>query len=345
MASLEETYLNILLANNVKDPKYNCKNLKRLLFSNISGIEFHKPKKVNESERVTMKNVRDAAIQLTENSVVDAEAEMKVLYEAASVLRKAIHKCEPWKFSGSLDIYEVTEEHLPKQLYSVFRWILQGPNKTLSSDTKASEFNRRALSLGQTTVSMFLSDRQVGNKKSKMVRFKREMPQQLAVGISMHQAFRSKKAINLLHGFGMSVEYNRILRLENQIANSVMRQMLLNDGLYIPPEIVQGRHMFFAIANSDFAEDTPDGKRTLHATAMAVYQKSESWDSPQVLKLSGKAYHRSIQDLPHTITNLQTVQSLLLDLQILYFHPTTFMEHHINLISSYQIVPGFWVVL
>ena len=96
-----------------------------------------------------------------------------------------------------------------------------GNKQTLSSDTKASEHsevNRRDLSLAQATVSMFLSDHQVGNRTLKMVRFKRKMPQQLAVGISMHQAFRSKKAINLLHGFGMSVEYNRILRLETQNA-------------------------------------------------------------------------------------------------------------------------------
>ena len=51
MASFEETYSNILLANNVKDPKCNRKNLKRLLLSNIPGSEFYKPKKVSESER------------------------------------------------------------------------------------------------------------------------------------------------------------------------------------------------------------------------------------------------------------------------------------------------------
>ena len=33
--------------------------------------------------------------------------------------------------------------------------------------------------------------------------------------------------------------------------------------------------MFFPIDNSDFNEDTIDGKRTLHATATAVYQQKE----------------------------------------------------------------------
>lgn len=43
------------------------------------------------------------------------------------------------------------------------------------------------------------------------------MPQQLAVGLAIHQAIGSKDVVKLLHGFGMSVEYNRILRAEAQI--------------------------------------------------------------------------------------------------------------------------------
>ena len=34
------------------------------------------------------------------------------------------------------------------------------------------------------------------------------MPQQLAVGVAIRQAIRSKKVIKILHVFGMSVEYN-----------------------------------------------------------------------------------------------------------------------------------------
>ena len=48
------------------------------------------------------------------------------------------------------------------------------------------------------------------------------MPQQLAVGLAVHQAVRSKDVINMLHGSGMSVEYNRILRVESQIESSVL---------------------------------------------------------------------------------------------------------------------------
>ena len=66
------------------------------------------------------------------------------------------------------------------------------------------------------------------------------------------------------------MDYNRILRVEAQIEVSVLKRMELNNGLYIPPDVVFGRHVFFAVDNVDFAEDTPDGKNTFHGTAMAI---------------------------------------------------------------------------
>ena len=90
-----------------------------------------------------------------------------------------------------------------------------------------------------------------------MLKAVREMPQQLAVGIAIRQAIRSKKVVNILHGFGVSVEYSRLLRLEAQIANSVQRVMTENDNIYLPPDVIIGKHVFVAVDNVDFAEDTP----------------------------------------------------------------------------------------
>ena len=127
------------------------------------------------------------------------------------------------------------------------------------------------MALSRTTVSMCLTERQVKNKKSDVVRSSSEMPWQLAVGIAEHQAVRNKQFITMLHRFGISVDYNRILRVEAQIEASVLKRIELNDGLYMPPDLVLGGHVFFGFDNVDFAEDTPDGKNIFHCTAMAIY--------------------------------------------------------------------------
>lgn len=161
------------------------------------------------------------------------------------------------------------------------------------------------MALSQTTVSMCLTERQVKNKKSDVVRSSSEMPLQLAVGIAVPQAVRSKQLINMLHGFGMSVDYNRILRVEAQSEASVLKRMELNDGLYIPPDVVLGRHVFFAVDNMDFAVDTPDGKNTFHGTAMAIYQRQEAGDvAPELTVDPGDQCLHSIRQLPKSMTTL-----------------------------------------
>ena len=93
---------------------------------------------------------------------------------------------------------------------------------------------------------------------------------QLAVGIAIHQATRSRNLQDGMNGFDLCVDYSRILRLETQIASAVISHTL-QGGVYISEFVVPGRFIYFAIDNSDFNEDTPDGIRTLHATATALY--------------------------------------------------------------------------
>ena len=140
------------------------------------------------------------------------------------------------------------------------------------------------MSLSQTMITMCLTERQGNNRKSETLRLSREMPQQLAVGLAIHQATRSKELVNMLHGFGMAVEYNRLMRVEAQIEATVLHQIKENGGVYIPSDIVRGRHIYFAVDNVDFSEDTYDGQRTLHGTALAIYQKKEPEDEVRELR-------------------------------------------------------------
>lgn len=105
------------------------------------------------------------------------------------------------------------------------------------------------------------------------------MTQQLAVGLVLRQSIKSKEIVNMLHGFGMSVEYSRLVRIEAQIEQSVHEHMNQHGRMYLAENFVKNRHVFFAIDNIDFAEDTHDGKHTLHSTAMAIYQKTDPRDN------------------------------------------------------------------
>ena len=69
--------------------------------------------------------------------------------------------------------------------------------------------------------------------------------------------------------------------------------------------LVLGRHVFFAVDNVDFAEDTPDGKNTFHGTAMAIYQRQEPSDvAPELTVDPRDQCRRSIRQLPESVTTL-----------------------------------------
>ena len=57
--------------------------LKKLIQAEIEDVQLHKPKRVNESEMVSIRESRDVAIQLSETANEDCISNMKTLYDAA----------------------------------------------------------------------------------------------------------------------------------------------------------------------------------------------------------------------------------------------------------------------
>ena len=57
--------------------------IKKLIQAEIEDVEFHKPKNVNESKSVSIKESRDVAIQLSETANEGCTSNMKTLYDAA----------------------------------------------------------------------------------------------------------------------------------------------------------------------------------------------------------------------------------------------------------------------
>ena len=53
--------------------------------------------------------------------------------------------------------------------------------------------------------------------------------------------------------------------------------MAQNEGVFLPPDMI-ARHVFLVIDDVDFAQDTLDGKHTLHGTMMAIHQRRQPQD-------------------------------------------------------------------
>ena len=83
--------------NGVNKPDISKIKLKQILNENIDDVQFSKPVRRNESERVTVKKTSDRAIQMFEETKL--ETDMQNLFDVAKYLRKQILKVEILRLS------------------------------------------------------------------------------------------------------------------------------------------------------------------------------------------------------------------------------------------------------
>jgi len=68
--------------------------------------------------------------------------------------------------------------------------------------------------------------------------------------------------------------------VETALASAVMENTKQFHGLYVPHFLKKGTFVFFAADNTDFAEDTADGKGTAHGMVTAIYQRADAPGEP-----------------------------------------------------------------
>ena len=78
-----------------------------------------------------------------------------------------------------------------------FEWFISGPYSP-TNDQKLTIIEKIVNTLSQNAAYACLTQRQVTNKDSSCFYGKREFPQQLALGLSIHDGTRCKKMIQLL---------------------------------------------------------------------------------------------------------------------------------------------------
>ena len=101
-----------------------------------------------------------------------------------------------------------------------------GPTPHLFVEEKCNEVHKRTTSSGAKH-NIHVPDRapslqqEVGD-----IQMKSWNAEQLEIVLVVHQSVRSKELVNMLRGFGLSVEYNRLLHVESEIYRSKRREAI-----------------------------------------------------------------------------------------------------------------------
>ena len=161
--------------------------------------------------------------------------------------------------NDSLEItYEAASEIIPDNLYNHLAWIMYNSGVELSAT-------------GRVTLPEH-QDRKVVSVAQELTANTTTMPMPMHVGLSLYilKQTGSKELARILNKFGLAISYDDAQRYISTDAHEVDLQTIEN-GVFIPSEIVPGRFTQCVLNNLDFHENTKDGS-TLHATSHAILQ-------------------------------------------------------------------------
>ena len=102
----------------------------------------------------------------------------------------------------------------------------------------------------------------------------------------IYKRTRSTHIINLISDMNLTINYDKILKIETNITEAIVKKMEDSDGVYVPPSIQKECPIYFAVDHCDFQNGTPDGKHDFHGTVQTVYQNSTNPFKSKSLKIT-----------------------------------------------------------
>ena len=222
MNNINTTYINLLQDNNHEDRNPNYKRyLKQLIFENISYAEFIKPRRKNESQKLCStkkRNIIDTALEHSKDKMLK-------IFETARSIRKNIIKARSWKFNGSFENYSA-----PEMLQTSINWIIAVPRIKLETEKRKRYIDQIANNITQLVYQATKKDSQLRymptSDCNKTFYNAKETPFSVGLGLLIHKKTRNKDIIIIIVNLNLSIDYEKVLRIDTGIANAVVQESL-----------------------------------------------------------------------------------------------------------------------
>ena len=130
---------------------------------------------------------------------------------------------------------------------------------------------------------------------------KNSPPKHVGLGLTLHNATRSRKLVNLFYKADHITSYGRILSIDTGMAESTQKGIDEDTGAVVPSNLVPGRFVHFSADNIDINDSSLDGKNTFHATQMAVWQRGPLEES---ILDNVKPSDEVTLDIPHVLQKI-----------------------------------------
>ncbi|GFR84588.1 hypothetical protein ElyMa_000675600 [Elysia marginata] len=156
---------------------------------------------------------------------------------------------------------------VPVDLYNMLSWIMSDSDDFELDNNGRVQVNesvkQKALSISQDVMSA----------SARM-----NMPKNTALALHVLKQTRNKDTVIMLNRFGHTISYDDAQRHITTEADKV-DENIAKEGIFIPPDLKEGRFTQVAFDNLDFSDVQKDGS-SFHATTHVIYQYKEESQSP-----------------------------------------------------------------
>ena len=169
-------------------------------------------------------------------------------------------------FNGKFDA-ACQENSVTPSLLLLIRMILEGP--TVEHSEKSIAQNQARLTIAQLITFNSVSHIKSDSSKIRHT-LSRETPLPVYLGLAIH-AKTKKEKIDILHGLSLSISYDRVLRISNELGNQVCQQYR-NDGVICPLRLKLGITTLIKMDNIDVDTQSTTATGSLHGTGISLSQ-------------------------------------------------------------------------
>ena len=192
---------------------------------------------------------REVASNAVDQAVYNNTADdLNDIFKTSQIVRKELLNVENWCFEGSFDNFDI-----PKHLSLLLRWILIGPNKQLTNESRNDQVNKDGCKNNY--------EAKPGSTRSSATP---ETPLSVGLGLYMYHKTPSSTILDILSNLRLSISYKKICKIKDELVETAKA-----------PNISVNKPLYFAM-DIDLQINMPDGKNQLHSVTQVIFQEKDT---------------------------------------------------------------------
>ena len=307
------------------EQRIHSTRLKERLLSHIPDLQAHR-----SGRDVLLAFQHDVGDALAQMCFQDDDDQGILLAKSAKLVREKLFS-DNHPFNGTFSSSSKSES-VPEVLVALISMILEGPGiKEQTKEITLSAARSIAELVKYNAVKHKRSPVNVAEKSSRHS-MHQETPLPIYLGLLVHAETRKKGMVDKLHSLGLSISYDRVLRLSSEMGNSVVESYML-DGVVCPKSLRRNVFTTAAVDNIDHNPSATTAKDSFHGTSISILQHQSSESEGEALGgilISGASRSKSVGHLPSYYTHVPPVDSNV--------KGTAIPEGHISSIEYHEAV-------